>query len=70
MPDDRCSFKEASCRRVPRDEADGDASGRRDLAQIDPRFTRVVTQFSAFGTASEKGAISASKLLPPAVTIW
>jgi hypothetical protein len=27
-------------------------------------------QFSAFGTASENGAISASKAEPPAVTIW
>ncbi len=39
-------------------------------AQFDPRFTRVVTQLIAVGTASEKGAISASKPEPPAVTIW
>jgi hypothetical protein len=29
-----------------------------------------VSQFSAFGTASVKGAIWASKRSPPAVTIW
>jgi diaminopimelate epimerase len=43
-------------------------------AQIHPRFARVGrragSQFSAVGTASEKGAISASKAEPPAVTIW
>jgi hypothetical protein len=39
-------------------------------AQVEARFARLVHQLSAVGTASEKGAISASKVEPPAVTIW
>ena len=51
-----------------------DPPTERRTGQIHPRFARVgrrvVRQFSAVGTASENGAISASKVEPPAVTIW
>jgi len=45
-------------------------TGQTEVPQDDPRRQGGAGQFRAVGTARGKGAISASKAAPPAVTIW